>query len=153
MERRQVKRRAYLKEGRERWHATGRWIAVGALCSLAASCGGGGESIPPPAPPPPVSDTPFLEPDEIRAIMELAARATPEDVAIAVTDRKARILGVSTNFPIDRNSCKTPTCIPGNQGCEAACGTATPDCQTVSLATQLARTAGLFSADQIFLTS
>jgi uncharacterized protein GlcG (DUF336 family) len=154
MERRQVKRRVKVNEGRERGRAIGRWIAAGALCSLTASCGGGGsESIPPPAPPPPVSDTPFLEPDEIRAIMELAARATPEDVAIAVTDRKARILGVSTNFPIDRNSCKTPTCIPGNEGCEAACGAATPDCQTESLATQLARTAGLFSADQIFLTS
>jgi uncharacterized protein GlcG (DUF336 family) len=152
MERRQVKRRAELKDGSGPGHAIGRWVATTALCALAASCGGGSESLPPPSSQP--ADTaPVLEPDEIRAIMELAARATPEDVAIAVTDRQARILGVSTNFPIDPDTCKTPTCIPGNEGCEAACGTASPDCQTVSLATQLARTAGLFSADQIFLTS
>lgn len=127
------------------------WLA-GALCLFALSCGGGGDSLPPPSSQP--ADTaPRLEPDEISAIIELAAQATPEEVAIAVTDRQARILGVSTSFPLDPDTCKTPVCIPGNTECQAACGVATPDCATVDLAAQLARTAGLFSADQIFLTS
>lgn len=150
MEQRQVKRRARGGNSRTWGSAIAPWLASG-LCLAVVSCGGGDSIGDNPAQP---SDTAgVLEPDEISAIMELAARATPEQVAIAVTDRQARVLGVSTNFPIDPDSCKTPVCIPGNTECEAACGTATPDCGTVNLAVQLARTAGLFSADQIFLTS
>jgi hypothetical protein len=150
MEQQQVKRRARGGYLSRTWSsAVAPWLAS-LLCLAVVSCGGGGDTI---VVPPPAETAGVLEPDEISAIIELAARATPEQVAIAVTDRQARILGVSTNFPIDPDSCKTPVCIPGSADCEAACGTASSDCGTVSLATQLARTAGLFSADQIFLTS
>jgi uncharacterized protein GlcG (DUF336 family) len=151
MEQPEVMRRARGGNSRTWGKAIAPWLASG-LCLAVVSCGGGGDTIGE-NPAQPADTAGILEPDEIRAIMELAARATPEQVAIAVTDRQARVLGVSTNFPIDPDSCKTPVCIPGNTECQAACGTASPDCGTVNLAVQLARTAGLFSADQIFLTS
>jgi pyruvate/2-oxoglutarate dehydrogenase complex dihydrolipoamide acyltransferase (E2) component len=79
MERRQVKRRADLNEGRGQRRAIRVGITAVLLGSLLASCGGGSESLPPPSSQP--ADTaPILQPDEIRSIMELAARATPEQV-------------------------------------------------------------------------
>ena len=91
-----------------------------------------------------------LKADEVRAIMEAAARAldpSQYEVAVAVTDRRGVVLGVGTNFPIDyRAECDASECPsagfpPGS------------DPFTVDTAVQLARTAAFFSADQTPLTS
>lgn len=131
-----------------------RLAAVALLVVAAVSCGGGGGD--PKETAQPADTAPVLQPDEINAIMQLASRATNSEIAVAVTDRQARILGVATNFPIDRNACKSVACTSDPNQCGApvcAAGGVSSDCATVNLATQLARTAGLFSADQIFLTS
>jgi uncharacterized protein GlcG (DUF336 family) len=130
-----------------------RGVAMALLLATAVSCGGGGGSVTQTQQP---ADTaPAIMPDEVNAIMQLASRAIDSDLVVAVTDRQARILGVAANFPIDRNSCKAAACsTAGAQQCGApVCSTVSSDCATVNLASQLARTAGLFSADQIFLTS
>jgi uncharacterized protein GlcG (DUF336 family) len=129
-----------------------RCVAAALLLVGTVSCGGGGGSVSQTEQP---ADTaPVLEPDEINAIMQLASRATGEQIAVTVTDRQARILGVATNFPIDRNACKTVACNPNPDQCGAPiCGEVSSDCASVDLSAQLARTAGLFAADQIFLTS
>jgi uncharacterized protein GlcG (DUF336 family) len=72
--------------------------------------------------------------------MEHAARAVDTDLVVAVTDRRGTILGVAANFPIDAAACAAPAA-PGS------------DCAVASIATQLARTAAFFSADQTPLTS
>lgn len=127
------------------------------LCfGAAVSCGGGGGGAGdgPTVSQQPASTAPTLLPDEIAAIMELAARATNSDVAISVTDRQARILGVATNFAIDPTDCQAPACSGIGNQCQApVCSAVSSDCASVDLSAQLARTAGLFSADQIFLTS
>jgi hypothetical protein len=129
-----------------------RCVAVAMLLAAAISCGGGGGS--PTETAQPADTAPRLEPDEINAIMQLASRAIGSELVVAVTDRQARILGVATNFPIDADSCKAAACSSDGQQCGApVCSAVSSDCATVALATQLARTAGLFSADQIFLTS
>ena len=121
----------------------GRWAGSLAAASMAllAACGGGagqgeGDSNPPPA-----ATAPTLERDEVRSLMEHAARAVDEDLVVAVTDRRGVILGVGANFAIDGAACKTPNPTPGS------------DCAVASFATQLARTAAFFSADQTPLTS
>jgi uncharacterized protein GlcG (DUF336 family) len=122
-------------------------LAAGAL----VSCGGGSGS---PVTPPPPATSERLEPDEVRAIMQLASRATDRQIAVSVTDRQARILGSGTNFPIDPATCEAVACSDDGQQCGApVCSPVSSDCATVDLSAQLARTAGLFSADQIFLTS
>lgn len=129
-----------------------RCVAIALLVAGAVSCGGGGGSVSQTEQP---ADTaPVLEPDEINAIMQLASRATNEQIAVAVTDRQARILGVATNFPIDRNTCKAVACSSEPNQCGTpVCSEVSSDCASVDLSVQLARTAGLFAADQIFLTS
>ncbi len=129
-----------------------RGAAVALLLVAAVSCGGG--SGDPTETAQPADTAPVLQPDEINAIMQLASRATDQQIAVAVTDRQARILGVATNFPVDRNACKAAACQDDAQQCGApVCSTVSSDCASVDLSVQLARTAGLFSADQIFLTS
>jgi len=129
-----------------------RRVAVALLLAAAASCGGGGGS--PTESAQPADTAPRLEPDEINAIMQLASRAIGSELVVSVTDRQARILGVAANFPIDADSCKAAACTSDGQQCGApVCANVSSDCATVALSTQLARTAGLFSADQIFLTS
>ena len=129
-----------------------RGAALALLLAVVASCGGGGGTTTETAQP---ADTaPRINPDEINAIMQLASRAIGSELVVAVTDSQARILGVAANFPIDRNSCKAAACTSDGDQCGApVCANVSSDCATVALATQLARTAGLFSADQIFLTS
>jgi uncharacterized protein GlcG (DUF336 family) len=129
-----------------------RGVAVALLLVAALSCGGGGGD--PTSTAQPADSAPVLLPDEIEAIMQLASMAIDSDLAVAVTDRQARILGVATNFPIDPDSCKAVPC--GTEGLQCGppiCSAQSSDCASVDLAVQLARTAGLFSADQIFLTS
>lgn len=129
-----------------------RGVALALLLVGAAACGGGGGSVSNTEQP---ADTaPVLEPDEINAIMQLASRATNEQIAVAVTDRQARILGVATNFPVDRNACKAVACSSEPFQCgPEVCSEVSSDCASIDLSVQLARTAGLFAADQIFLTS
>lgn len=114
---------------------------------LLASCGGGNGPI---APPKRDEDMPqLLAGDEVRAIMQQAARAIPSDMAVAVTDRRGVILGVGTNFDInyevDCALCPPTNIAPLTPGCA--------DCAVVNLAVQLARTASFFSADETPLTS
>lgn len=95
-----------------------------------------------------------LMPDEVRAIMQSAARALDADLAIAVADRRGVILGVGTkakhgsdftlNYQAACTACR-PTAIEPSSTCA--------DCAVVNLAIQLARTAAFFSADQTPLTS
>ena len=129
-----------------------RFAAAALLLAGAAACGGGGGSVTNSEQP--AATAPTLEPDEINAIMQLASRATDQQIAVAVTDRQARILGVATNFPIDPASCEAVACNDNPFQCGPdVCSTVSSDCASVDLSVQLARTAGLFSADQIFLTS
>ena len=129
-----------------------RFVALAMLLAGAISCGGGGGSVN--STEQPADTAPVLEPDEINAIMQLASRATDQQIAVAVTDRQARILGVATNFAIDPDRCKSVACNPEPFQCgPAVCSEVSSDCASVDLSVQLARTAGLFAADKIFLTS
>jgi len=91
-----------------------------------------------------------LQAQEVTAIMNAAARALDQQVAVAVTDRRGVILGVGTNFGMDADDFRA-TCVDA-----VACpltDSGSDDCQTVEMAVQLARTASFFSADQTPLTS
>ena len=66
--------------------------------------------------------------------------AVDTDLLVTVTDRRGVILGAAANFAIDAAACASPAA-PGS------------DCAVASIATQLARTAAFFSADQTPLTS
>jgi uncharacterized protein GlcG (DUF336 family) len=115
---------------------------------LLGSCGGG----PGPLAPPMSDDTAVpLEPDEVAAIMQLAGQALPDDMVIAVADRRGVLLGVATKgFTLDyRASCAAAA--PGQ--CPAAQPASSNDCATADLAVQLARTAAFFGADQSPLSS
>jgi uncharacterized protein GlcG (DUF336 family) len=116
------------------------WLATASLALLAACGGGAGQGEGDPNPPP-AATAPRLEPDEVRSLMEHAARAVDRDLVVAVTDRPGNILGVGANFAIDAAACKAPNPTPGS------------DCAVASFATQLARTAAFFSADETPLTS
>ncbi|MCC6849514.1 MAG: heme-binding protein [Deltaproteobacteria bacterium] len=117
------------------------WLAA-ALVTMLAACGGGaGQGEGPGTGPPPAATAPTLERDEVRSLMEHAARAVDRDLVVAVTDRRGVILGVGANFAIDATACEAPNPTPGT------------DCAVASFATQLARTAAFFSADQTPLTS
>src|SRR5512144_1655485 len=118
------------------------WIAAAIVAAAVAGCGGGGgQGEGPDTGPPPAATAPTLERDEVRSLMEHAARAVDRDLVVAVTDRRGVILGVGANFAIDAAACKAPNPTPGS------------DCAVASFATQLARTAAFFSADQTPLTS
>ena len=122
---------------------TSGWVVVLAatVALLGSGCGGSaGKQAPPPAE---GSPSVTLAGDEVLAIMRHAARATDRQIAVAVTDRNGTILGVGTNFPVDRPALATTSC-PDIDG---------SDCAVVNLAVQLARTAAFFSADQTPLTS
>ncbi len=115
------------------------------LCCLliGSGCGGsaGKQAPPQPAPTPPLTPV-TLAPDEVRAIMRHAARATDREIAVAVTDRNGTILGVGATFAITQATLQDP----------ASCSS-DGDCAVVNRAVQLARTASFFSADQTPLTS
>ncbi len=96
-----------------------------------------------------------LNPDEVRAIMELAARALDRELVVAVTDRRGVVLGVGTKFTGDFDydaTCNVGPCPAVESGCPPE-PTPVSDCRAVDLAVQLARTAAFFSADQTPLTS
>ncbi len=109
--------------------------------TLAACGGGAGQGEGPNTGPPPAATAPTLERDEVRSLMEHAARAVDRDLIVAVSDRRGTILGVAANFPIDAAACKAASAAPGS------------DCAVANFATQLARTSAFFSADQTPLTS
>lgn len=133
-----------------------------------ASCGGAPEIAPPVSTPvcladlttpcdpvDPVSacgsntcvDGPVLAADEVRAIMESAARAVPRELAVAVVDRRGVVLGVGATFEVDYAArCLSRECPAPDIG-------ATDDCGLLERAVQAARTAAFFSADETPLTS
>ena len=114
---------------------------------LLASCGSNG--IGPVAPPTQDEAMPqLLVGDEVRAIMQHAARAVPRDMVVAVTDRRGVILGVGTNFAL-AYAADCAACPPTDITPDPTCA----DCSVVNLAVQLARTASFFSADETPLTS
>ena len=129
-------------------------IAVALLCLGIADCGSNPGGSAEPKPDADLSDGQQLMPDEVRAIMESAARALDADMAIAVTDRRGVVLGVGVkakrgsdfalDYQADCAACPTSAVKP-----PLACA----DCGVVNLAVQLARTAAFFSADQTPLTS
>ncbi len=124
-------------------------MAIGAVVGITACGGGAGQGSPRATPTPPAATlipTPapapiVLNPDEVRAIMESAARATDREVAVAVTDRRGVILGVGTNFTVAGALTDPADCPNGS------------DCSVVNLAVQLARTPSFFSANATPLTS
>jgi uncharacterized protein GlcG (DUF336 family) len=118
-----------------------RVAALVASVTIVACGGGGGQGEGPDTGPPPAATAPTLERDEVRSLMEHAARAVDRDLVVAVTDRRGTILGVAANFPINAAACATPNPPAGS------------DCANASFAVQLARTAAFFSADQTPLTS
>jgi uncharacterized protein GlcG (DUF336 family) len=139
----------------------GKWLATSACrraaCLLLgafalAACGGGGGSGsggPPSGPSPsfpfpPSTEAPQLLGDEVRAIMESAARSIAREMVVAVTDRQGNILGVGVNFGLQASDC-AGTVYPFTG--------ASADCRHVNQAIQLARTASFFSADQSPLSS
>lgn len=121
-------------------------VTAALLCLGLAACGG---SPGPTAAPMDDDDMPqLLQPDEVRAIMQAAAQALNQQMAVTVTDRRGVILGVGTNFDINYQTACT--------ACPATDITPAPacaDCSVVNLAIQLGRTASFFSADQTPLTS
>jgi uncharacterized protein GlcG (DUF336 family) len=117
------------------------WLAATLTAVTIVACGGGGgQGEGPTTGPPPAATAPTLARDDVQALLETAGRAVDSDLIVAVTDRRGTILGVAANFPIDAGACSAPAA-PGS------------DCAVASLATQLARTAAFFSADQTPLTS
>lgn len=123
------------------------------------SCGGGGNGGGTDSGftfPAPDEDTPsaaLLKADEVEAILQSAATAQDRPVAVAVTDRRGKILGVATNFGMDRVKYK--------QQCVDALDCplrdipldSDSDCAVVNRSVQLARTAAFFSANETPLTS
>ncbi len=132
-------RRAVLGAKTKWW--LGRVVVAVAVTSAAACGGSAGKGEAPGAGPPPSATAPTLASDDVRALLEHAARAVDRDLVVAVTDRPGNILGVAANFPIDGAACTAPNPTPGS------------DCANASFAVQLARTASFFSADQTPLTS
>jgi uncharacterized protein GlcG (DUF336 family) len=146
------------------------------LALIAAGCGGSaGQSAPPPlgycsadeaircgdldTPCPPGAGVCLqntaasaLKPDEVRAIMDLAAQSLDRELVVAVTDRRGVVLGVGSNFAFDYAATCAGDCPADGTGCPAE-PTAVSDRRAVDLALQLARTAAFFSADQTPLTS
>lgn len=124
-----------------------RGIIVVLSLSLSA-CGGGTGGRADPLPDEVAAER--LQPDEVVAIMNAAARALDQEIAVAVTDRRGVILGVGTNFGMDagdyRTLCVEPVACPLFDDVD-------DDCATVERAVQVARTAAFFSADQTPLTS
>ncbi len=118
-----------------------RIAVVIATVTLAACGGGAGQGEGPGTGPPPAATAPTLAPDEVRSLLEHAARAVDRDLVVAITDRRGTILGVAANFPIDAAACRNPAPPPGS------------DCANAAYAVQLARTGAFFSADQTPLTS
>ena len=116
-------------------------VLLAAAIVVASACGGGAGQGQGDPNPPPAATAPTLERDEVRALMEHAARAVDRDLVVAITDRRGVILGVGANFAIGANACGAPNPAPGS------------DCAVASFAVQLARTASFFSADQTPLTS
>jgi uncharacterized protein GlcG (DUF336 family) len=120
-----------------------RRTALALLAVTLAACGGANESE---TPPQRDEITPqLLKADEVAAILQHAARALPQQVAVAVTDRRGVILGVGTNFGMDRAQYELR--------CIQCLAFVEPDCATVNLAVQLARTGAFFSANETPLTS
>lgn len=118
------------------------------LCLALAACGGGTGGPAEPLPDETAADP--LRSDEVSAIMNAAARALDDPVAVAVVDRRGVVLGVGTNFGMDAAGFRA-RCVEG-----IACplfDTPDADCRAVEMAVQLARTAAFFSADQTPLTS
>ena len=101
-------RRAVSAVKQGRW--TG-WVAATSMVVLAA-CGGGGGQGEGDSNPPPAATAPTLAPDDVRSIMEHAARAVDRDLVVAVTDRRGVILGVGANFAIDAAACKAANPTP-----------------------------------------
>ena len=119
---------------------TTAWLVSATLALGAWSCGGSAGQTAPPAdgicrfgaePPKtpctdiggcPMGGTCFagvvLNPDEVTAIMNLAASALDQDMVVAVTDRRGVVLGVGTNFPFDYDAeCNTGVCPAVETGC------------------------------------
>jgi uncharacterized protein GlcG (DUF336 family) len=123
-------------------------ILLVSICLTIVSCGDGNGDSADPLPDEIAADP--LQPDEVGAIMNAAARALDQEIAVAVTDRRGVVLGVGTNFGMDqddyRQRCVDAVACPLFDAVDA-------DCRVVELAVQLARTAALFSADQTPLTS
>jgi len=128
-------------------------IAVAAMlpaCGGGGGSGGGVDSAIPPAADETFADL-LLKDDQVAAIMQSAACAQSLPVAVAVTDRLGVILGVATNFGMDRGDYQ--------DDCVTACPltdlelSSGSDCAVVHRAVQLARTAAFFSANETPLTS
>ncbi len=132
-------RRAVLGVKTKRW--LGRVVMAVVMTSVAACGGSAGKGQAPGTGPEPSDTAPTLTSDEVRALMEHAARAVDRDLVVAITDRPGEILGVGANFAINGTACPTPNPAPGS------------DCANAAFAVQLARTASFFSADQTPLTS
>jgi len=129
--------------------AGGRLAVTALLCVGLMACGGGD---PPITHPQPDEQNPVhLEPDEVQSIIQHAALALNQPIAVAVTDRRGVVLGVATTFGVDHAAYATQ--------CATACPatdfpiSSTSDCAVVNLAVQLARTAAFFSANETPLTS
>src|SRR4051812_11903003 len=102
-----------------------RRLAAGLATAIAVTtmvaCGGGaGQGEGPNPGPPSAATAPALERDEVRSLMEHAARAVDRDLIVAVSDRRGTILGVAANFPIDAAACKAPNPAPGSDCAVAA---------------------------------
>ena len=115
----------------------------GSACTDLSGCPGDGVCL----------DGPVLQPDEVTAIMQAAARALDRQLVVAVTDRRGVVLGVGSNFAFDyEGRCDSTACPAVESGCPRPAAPVS-DCRAVDLALQLARTAAFFSADQTPLTS
>ena len=128
---------------------TARGGTLTLLCLLAFSCGGSpGETADPQQD---EVDAQPLAPDEVQAIMDDAARALNQPIAVAVSDRRGVLLGVGTNFGMDVAQYRS-LCVDALP-CPATETPTDSDCAVVNRAVQLARTAAFFSADQTPLMS
>lgn len=128
-------------------------VALVAASMLVVSCGGEPDRGQAPGATP-RADTVGAAPlaaDEVEAILQSAARALPDAMAIAVVDRRGVVLGAATNFGFDADDFETD-CVDA-VACPAFDIDETSDCAVAERAVQLARTAAFFSADQTPLTS
>jgi uncharacterized protein GlcG (DUF336 family) len=134
------------------------------VAALALSCGGNaGESAPPAEDDSsdPTVRAPVLLPEEVRSIMQLAAGALDQELAVAVTDRRGVILGAATTFQSAGSEpafnfdseCAALECPAAETRIASPMAEPAGDCLVVELAVQLARTGAFFSADQTPLTS
>ena len=139
-----------VRRGKKNWRCTAAQCgAIALLCLIAFGCGGSpGERADPKQD---EIDVQPLARDEVRAIMEHAARATDQPIAVAVSDRRGVLLGVGTNFGMDLAEYRS-LCVEALQ-CPATDTPADSDCAVVNRAVQLARTGAFFGADQTPLTS